>query len=208
MPSTTRKTKATRADRKAEIEVRLKESIEGLIAGGESFTELSIDRIVAEAGMARSTFYVYFADKGSLLSDLAASALHELYDGASDWLHKKDAVSYEDVRAAIRAVLEAFRDEEVVMAAVAETSVYDAEVREMYRRGVEDYIERVRKMIVRGQKDGSIRLDLPPAETAAAISWMLERTTLLLAPGATDRRLDEIAEGIARTIWGALYVAA
>lgn len=204
MPSMTRKTKSARADRQAEIEQRMRTAIASLVAEGESFTELSVERLVAEAGMARSTFYVYFADKGTLLQALGATSLHRLYEGASPWLQKKDAVTRDDVVAAMQAILRSFREDEVILTAVAETAVYDPDVREMYRRSVDGFVGAVRKLIVRGQKAGTVR-DVRAAETAAALSWMIERTTLQLTPGASDKELEGIAEGMGDVVWGALY---
>lgn len=90
------------------------------------------------------------------------------------------------------------------MAAVAETTVYDPEVGEMYRDSVNDFIASVRKLIVRGQKDGSVR-DVSPQDTAAALSWMIERTTQQLGPGASPKQIDAIASGLADVVWGTLY---
>jgi len=204
MASTTRRSKAARADRKIEIEERMRVAIAKLVADGERFTELSVERLVAEAGMARSTFYVYFEDKGALLRAIGVSTLHTFYEGARPWFENRGKVTHADVKGAVQGILEAFHDNEVVMAAVAETAVYDPEVGEMYRESVNDFITSVRKLIQRGQKDGSVR-DVSAAETAAALSWMIERTTLQLGPGATPKQIDAIATGLADVIWGTLY---
>lgn len=204
MRSTTRKTKSARADRQAEIEARMRTAIAALVADGESFTELSVERLVAEAGMARSTFYVYFADKGTLLQALAATSLHRMYDGASPWLQKKAEVTRDDVVAAMRAVLESFQEDEVILKAAAETAVYDPDVREMYRRSVEDFVGAVKRLIQRGQKAGTVR-DVRPAETATALSWMIERTTLQLPSGSAEKDVAALAEGMGDVVWGAIY---
>ena len=207
MASTTRKSKAARSDRKSEIEDRLRLAIDALVAEGESFTELSVERLVAQAGMARSTFYVYFEDKGALLRALGAHVLHGIYDGARPWFEKGPEATRDDIELAMRNVLQAFRDNEVIMTAVAETAVYDLDVRDMYHRSVGDFITAVTKLIKRGQSDGLIN-DVDPDESAAALSWMLERTTLERAGGASPKTLDDIAGGLADVVWHALYRAA
>lgn len=204
MASTTRKSKAARADRKSDIEERMRQAITALVSGGERFTELSVERLVAEAGMARSTFYVYFEDKGALLRAIGQSTLHTFYEGARPWFDNREKVTYDDVKTAMRGILDAFHENEVVMAAVAETAVYDPDVGEMYRDSVDDFITSVRKLIQRGQKDGSVR-DVSPQDAAAALSWMIERTTQQLGPGATPKEIDAIATGLADVVWGTLY---
>ena len=78
MPSVTRRRPAGRETRRDDARARLLAVVERLLADGESYTEISIERMVAEAGMARSTFYVYFADKGDLLRAWFAGITDEL----------------------------------------------------------------------------------------------------------------------------------
>jgi TetR/AcrR family transcriptional regulator, ethionamide resistance regulator len=204
MPSTTRRQKAGRADRRAEIEKRLRAAIVRMGNEGETFTELSVERIVAEAGIARSTFYVYFEDKGALLIALGAASMRGFYDGARTWIDHGSGVPYDHVKEAMRQVLERFRDDAVIMSAVVETAVYDAAVREHYDSAVRDFIRSVRRLIERGQKSGEIR-DVHPEATATALAWMLERTSQQTAPGASKRQLEASATGLADVVWGTLY---
>jgi len=207
MASTTRRTKTARADRQSEIQRRIHDAIVALVSDGESFTELSIERIVAEAGISRSTFYVYFADKGELLRTLGAAVLHRLYEGARPWLEKGENATRKDIAGAMRSILAAFRDDEVIMTAVAETAVYDPEVRDMYLANVAGFARSVRGFIQRGSRSGRIR-DVDGAAVAPVLSWMIERATLQLAPGARAKELDQIADALAEVIWSTLYVAA
>jgi AcrR family transcriptional regulator len=206
MASTTRRTKTARADRQNDIQRRIHDAIVALVAEGESFTELSIERIVAKAGISRSTFYVYFADKGELLRVLGAAVLNRLYEGARSWFEKGASATRQDVADSMRAILEAFRDDEVIMTAFAETAVYDPEVRDMYRANVDGFVRSVRRLIERGRESGEIR-DVDGQVVAAALSWMIERTTVQLAAGAKRRELDQIAEALAEVIWATLYEA-
>jgi len=54
---------------------RLLEVVQQLLDEGESFTEMSVERLVSEAGISRSTFYVYFEDKGDLLRTTMSAQL-------------------------------------------------------------------------------------------------------------------------------------
>jgi AcrR family transcriptional regulator len=202
--STTRRTKTARADRQSEILRRIHDAIVALVAEGESFTELSVERIVAQAGISRSTFYVYFADKGELLRALGTTVLHSLYEGARPWFEKGEHATRADIRDSMRAVLDAFRADEVIMTAFAETAVYDPDVREMYRENVEDFVRSLRKLIQRGRVSGRLR-DVDAPSVAAALSWMIERTTIQLAAGAKPKDLDQVADALAEVIWAALY---
>ena len=84
MPSVTRSPSAAAgSEHRAEVERRVLEAVEGLLAGGESFTALPIGRIAAEAGIGRTTFYGHFRDKPTLLIRLTESATTALFDVAT-----------------------------------------------------------------------------------------------------------------------------
>ena len=67
MASVTRRSQPRRTARRDEVRGRLLQVVERMLDDGEGYTEISVERMVAQAGIARSTFYVYFEDKGDLL---------------------------------------------------------------------------------------------------------------------------------------------
>ena len=121
MPSVTRRSQQGREARRRQARNRLLQVVERLLGDGESFTELSVERIVAEAGMARSTFYVYFEDKGDLLRRWFAGITDELRAAAASWWQLGPAPTAADVRDALRAIVTTYRPHTTLMAAV-----YDA----------------------------------------------------------------------------------
>src|SRR3954451_6015436 len=121
MTSVTRRRSAHREVRRDETRARLLEVVERLLADGETFTEISVERMVAEAGMARSTYYVYFADKGDLLRAWFAEITDELRDAASTWWQVEAPVAYDDVRGALARIVDTYRPHTPLMAAVYDT---------------------------------------------------------------------------------------
>lgn len=207
MPSSLPRRRAARQDRRAEIQERLRAAIVALVDGGTPYTELSVERLIAEAGIARSTFYKYFSDKAELLVALEAASMRSFYDGARQWIERGPDVTHADIRNGMRATLERFQAEATIMSAVAETAVFDARVRKDYESAVHDYIRRVKRLIDEGQAAGTIR-KVQPQATATALGWMLERTAQQVAPGASPRKLDETAEGLADIVWATLFASA
>jgi TetR/AcrR family transcriptional regulator, ethionamide resistance regulator len=129
------------------------------------------------------------------------------YDGARHWIDHGPGATHAQIKEGMRRVLERFRADATIMQAVAETAVYDHALRERYEAAVDDYIRRVRRLIQDGRSTGEMR-DVNPQATATALGWMLERTSQQTAPGASDRQLDTIAEGLADVVWGTLYATA
>ena len=85
MASVTRRSHADRASRQAAMRAKMLAAVETLLEEGETFTELSVERIVAEANISRSTFYVYFEDKGHLLRALTEDLLELMVAAGREW---------------------------------------------------------------------------------------------------------------------------
>src|SRR5881397_2160695 len=132
MASVTRRPHSDRAARRGEIGRRLLVAVEELLGDGESFTEVSVERLVTEAGISRSTFYVYFEDKGDLLQALTADVMTEVIDAARAWWELPPGADRGDVEAAMRGIVATYRCHKTLMAAVVEASSYDARVRERF----------------------------------------------------------------------------
>ena len=102
MPSITRRPPRTREE-PGKVERRVLETVERLFEGGTSYTELGIVQIAADAGVARSTFYVHYRDKSELLIRLTEAATDRLFAVSEDWvLEKTGSDAADELRTAIR----------------------------------------------------------------------------------------------------------
>ena len=70
------------------------------MAEDESYTALSVERLVREAGISRATFYVYFEDKGDLLRALAEDFIERILGRGVDWWQLPPDATKADLRAA------------------------------------------------------------------------------------------------------------
>lgn len=192
-----------RAYTRDEIAVLLKAALGELLVDGTSFRELSVERIAAKAGIARSTFYLYFDDKSAMLDALSAEALLRLYDAQRIWLGKGTDTTPADVRAAMRALFVAFGADETVLRAVAEASGHDPVLRQAYLSRLQDYIRAIERFIRTGQQGGWVRV-VHPAATATALAWMTERTLSQTPPGASRQRNRAAADALADIVCATL----
>src|SRR3989441_12865386 len=101
--------RSARARRRDEMRRRLLEVVQHLISEAESFTEMSVERLVSEAGISRSTFYVYFEDKGDLLRGWFEDVAADLNRAARAWWTLGPDATYDDVRAALETVVMTYR---------------------------------------------------------------------------------------------------
>jgi TetR/AcrR family transcriptional regulator, ethionamide resistance regulator len=205
MASVTRRTKRTREDRREGIRLRLLEAVEALLEQGESFAEISVERVASAAGVSRSTFYVYFQDKGELLSAWFQEITDELKDVAAQWWALDGDTTRADLHAALDRIVRSYQPHMTLMAAVYDTASYDPSVRELVAEMMGVNVAGLRKHIRKGQRDGFVDPSLQAEETAAWLMWMAERGFHRLVSGAEPAAVDRLIDAYVSIVWNTLY---
>jgi len=184
---------------------RLSAAVETLLEAGESYTNLSVARLVKEAGLSRTTFYVYFEDKADLLSALTEEAVHELVDTTRFWWDLPPDADRADLREALRSTYEAFVPHKGVMGSVVEVASYDTSVRERYDALVARSINEAAEHIEEGIRDGYVAGHLDPRPTAAWMCWMIERGLSYIGRPGHAEELENWLTGLTGIVWNTLY---
>lgn len=208
MPSVTRKPQANRQERREQIERRLLDATERLMADGASFTELSVDKLATEAGISRASFYIYFEDKGYLLRRLAGKVFEDLAGAAERWWGVSRRRDSADVLAAMTGLVASYRRHQPLLIALSEMAGYDAAVGATYRDILDAIAARLAVVVREGQDDGVIRRELSADVAASTLTWMVERTCQQNLPGRPESYDAELAATMTQLVWGALYLEA
>jgi TetR/AcrR family transcriptional regulator, ethionamide resistance regulator len=208
MPSVTRRSQSTRAQRLQDVRDRLLAVVEQLLERGESYTEISVERLVSEAGLSRSTFYVYFEDKGDLLRAWFTEIEAELESAARRWWALDSHSNREDLRTALDTVVKTYRPHTTLMAAMYDAAAYDPGVRELVQTMMSGNIAGLRKHIRAGQRDGFVDPELPAQQTAQWLTWMAERGLHQLVRTAGDAELERLIDAYTAIVWNTLYAPA
>lgn len=167
MASTTRRASAG-ADRRAAVEAQVLAATERLLAAGARFTELGVQRIAAEAGVARSTFYLHFRDKTELLLRLTATLTSEafaLIDAAPPEVGREGMVQ------AMTEVVRYYRQRRHLLAAVLEVTAYDAAARAAWEGELRSFVDRGAAWLRAEQAAGRTSPDLEPATASRVFVW-------------------------------------
>jgi AcrR family transcriptional regulator len=197
----------TRAGRRAAARTRLLEVVERRLRNGETFTDIKVGEIVAEAGLSRTTFYVYFEDKADLLRSWYADVSATITTAARAWWALGATADRGDLRAALAGIVAAYRPHPELMAATHEAIGYDHDIRQAVDEAMASYIAGLAAHIERGQTGGFVDPSLPPHETAYWLQWMAERGLHRMVR-AESARIDSLLDAYTLIIWNVLYAPA
>jgi AcrR family transcriptional regulator len=204
MAVTIRKGRVSRATRREEIARRLFAAAEQLLAEGTGFAEISVEQLITGAEIARSTFYVYFEDKGALLMELAERVTQTVGEAASAWFRLPPGSARDDLKAALKKIVEAYAAHRYLLAAVVETAAYDPRVRAQFAGVMARRSEDLRVGFRAQQESGFIPADLDVAAVAPWLTWMIERGLYELTNNG-DALADERLDGMTIIVWRTLY---
>ena len=167
MASVTRR-HSTGIDRRAAVEAKILDATQRLLRDGESFTELGVQRLASEAGIARSTFYLHFRDKTELLLRL----ITPLVDPVFDLIAETDpADGLEGLVKSMIADIRYYRERRHLLAAVVEVSAYDPVVREQWDVQLQRFIDRAEGWLRAAQEAGKTAPDIDVPTAARVIVW-------------------------------------
>jgi AcrR family transcriptional regulator len=202
--SITRASRAQRVDKQLQVERALLRATEQLLDSGLSFTELSVEQLSRQAGIARSTFYIYFADKGALVQRLAARVTEELMEACNGWWRIADTARQDDLGDAMLDVLDVYDRHRSVMRALVETSSYDADSEKAFKELLGGVLKGSRVAHDRILDAGRLREGVA-REVAEALTLMVDAVCYQLGRGATPQRRRALAQALAHVVWHTMY---
>lgn len=164
--------------KRAQVQAAVLAATEQLLAEGSSYAELNVERIARAAGISRTAFYFYFADKRDLLMRLAGDITEQLYRQGDIWFSGEGDPEHE-IREALTRVHELYREHGVLIRAIVEVSTYEEEIATFWRGLLDRFVVATQARIealraTRGA--GGAPAASSTRATAFALTWMAERT--------------------------------
>jgi AcrR family transcriptional regulator len=180
-------------ERRREAEAAFLAGTEQLLADGNSYADLSVERIAGAAGRSRTAFYLYFRDKRDLLMRLTEAVASVLYEEADRWWSGEDG--RRELRAALADILGTYREHADLLRAVVEASTYDEQVGEFWRELVGRFVDATeRRLVEEGDEPGRA------AAKAFALTWMVERACYQQVARTARMKDSELVESLVE-IW-------
>lgn len=199
------KGKATHRTKRAAAAARILEATERLLREGERFTEIPVERLLSEADVSRSTFYVHFADKSALLVALAERAVQDVAAAGDLWWQFEHAAGPEGAASTVREITKVYRKHAPVIRTLHEVAAYDDEVRDLWRQRRDGYAKVVAERVRVEQREGLVPGGVDVELMASIVTQMVDNAILEHVAHGSPRKDKQLAETIARMGWLAYY---
>jgi TetR/AcrR family transcriptional regulator, ethionamide resistance regulator len=193
------------AERLARLRRHFIEVVEPLLEAGAAYADLSVERLIQAADISRSTFYVYFDDKGDLLGAMVVDITADLAEAGASWFEFAPDGTRDDLREALRPLFDTYRRHKTILGAVSEAAAYDARVREQHGLLVERAVSELSAHIAGQQRLGAAAPELHARRTAQWLVWMLERGFYQLVAAAEPAAAEDLLDTMTDIAWRTLY---
>ena len=155
-----------------ERERAILETAERLL-GERPLHDISVDDLARGAGISRPTFYFYFASKEAVLLALLDRLVEEVRAGVALALLAEDPRRV--LREGLQTTYDTFRAHRPVALAAIEARVGSAEVRELWARVMEGFVQETTEAIEGERARGAAPPGPAARDLAIALNWMNER---------------------------------
>src|SRR3712207_3123852 len=136
---------------------------------------ISVDDLARGAGISRPTFYFYFASKDAVLLTLLDRVVAEAAAASREVFATPASGPREAWRRAITAYYETFREHRGLTLAWAEARPTNAEIRDLWARVLESWVQRCADAIEAERRRGAAPPGPPARELAVVLNAMNER---------------------------------
>jgi AcrR family transcriptional regulator len=188
------------AERQAAIESAVLAATERLLAEGVSFLALTMQRVADEAGVARSTLYLYFKEKNALLLRLTTGLKEGAFATMSRWSpDEPDAL--DRLAETLLEVIRHYRRRGHVLGAVLELAGYDAGVGRLWDDELGPFQRLSQSWIERAQAAGRTAADIDAATASQVIVHGGIRVITQQALAGAPERDAKVARELAANQW-------
>jgi AcrR family transcriptional regulator len=192
------------AARAAAIESAVLGATERLLAEGVPFAALSTQRVAAEAGVARSTLYLYFKEKNALLAPLTAALKDGSFDLMRRWTPTQpDALDH--LTAALLGVIRHYRRQAHILRAVLEVAAHDAKIGQLWEDRLIPFQRLSQHWIEQAQVAGETAPGIDPATASQVIVYGGLRVITQQALAGQPDQDPTVARELAANQWYGAY---
>jgi TetR/AcrR family transcriptional regulator, ethionamide resistance regulator len=196
------RTKKRRRRRPEEAEAEILAAADVLVRT-RSWSEVTVERVMADTTLARETFYLYFSDRNQLLVRLLRQLRAEIDALAAPWRDGTGDV-YEAGRAGLRGLVQLYVEHGTLLRALSEAAGQDKAAGRAWRGFVDAGDRHTAERIRAGISNGEI-VELEADETAKALCAMNREYLFQTVVGRSDVDVEAVVDTLHGIWWRALY---
>jgi AcrR family transcriptional regulator len=167
----------------------------------QGYFDATVDDIVAEAGIARGSFYTYFPSKKDVFRALLAEIAVEVQQAIRRPRNESHESSvFQTLDESNRRYLAAYRANSAMLALIEQVSTVDPEIHELRLKSRQSHVRRVERSIRRWQEMGVADPSIDLKSTAGALVSMLSNFGYWLFAGG-DTYDEERSTRTLTDIW-------
>lgn len=186
------------AARKRQIAHQFCAAAEARLARGETLAALPVEQLVAEAGVPRSTFYVYFPDKAAVLREVLDGFVDFTVDAITQ-VSNPTTVTRDDVDAIMAVGVKHYAEHAGTYRLLADAAATDPTLAVTYREAVGRVQGALGTSMARWA--GRKRANRQDRAVASALVWMIERTLYQELGRQPAGRADRLADALSDILW-------
>ncbi|MFE2540518.1 TetR/AcrR family transcriptional regulator [Actinacidiphila glaucinigra] len=171
MRPVTRRQADSYAARSAATRTQVTSTLERLLDSGTAFSDISVQKLLEEAGVSRATFYAHFQSKSDVLVRLTDGLRESLLTLARQWDPAAGEDGADRFARFFEEVISIHRAHHGVITAVREAASYDSAVGDFYTANLEGFEETTLRSVLSEQAAGTTTTDLDAVSASRIIVW-------------------------------------
>lgn len=184
---------------------QLVKAIETLTSKGLSFWELSVEDIIAQAQISRSTFYLHFQDKATLLEIMLENVMTELLGNLSNRDALVESKSQDDLANILKEIFKSYWPHRHILSAAIEAGHNYPGISQTYRKYIQRAIAFLSVNISRKAAITDVNTSLSNEWCSIFITWGIEDCLNNFYSNASPENLDKLSDALAETTWSLLF---
>jgi AcrR family transcriptional regulator len=172
------------------------------------FSELSVNDVIDEAGISRTSFYAHFDSRTAVIAECLRRVMGQIAVAVDPFLAESEADPEAAIRANIRRWVAVAREHGAVLRTVSEVWPHDERLRELWFSIMARFTAGTARVIVKARDLGQAPAGADPEPLSACLMWGYERVLQVATAGGDAAGLPDaeaIVEPLAQMMTGGVY---
>jgi AcrR family transcriptional regulator len=178
------------------------------LLGRRRFSELSVNDVIDEAGISRTSFYAHFDSRTAVLAECLRRVMGQIAVAVDPFLAESEADPEAAIRASIQRWVAVAHEHGAVLRTVSEQWPHDERLRELWFSIMARFTAGTARVIATARGAGQAPAGADPERLSACLMWGYERALQVATAGGDAAGLpdaDAIVEPLAQMMTGGVY---